>query len=336
MKVTPERLDKQLAGGLAPIYLLAGPERLIVEEAADAIRRAAREQQVSERIALTADGRFDWSELERATETGSLFASRRLVELRVPTGKPGAEGGKALRAWVEAGRDDVLLVMCDQWDWKQEKSVWFQAIERSGVFLAARTVKPHELPGWIGQRLRRAGFSADRAVCEFLAARLEGNLLAAAQEVDRLALLFASGPLTLAQVREAVADSARFDAFRLTELTLIGQAGAALRCIRGLRESGVAQVPILWALGRELDVAARIVADQRPAADIYRDLKIWPARQKPIDALVHRLGRVRIAECLIELSRLDLQTKGQAPGDFWVALERFVVTLAQVPNRSAA
>lgn len=336
MKIYADRLPEQLQRSLAPVYLIAGPERLIVEESADQIRRACREREIGERIRLSADGRFKWQELGQATETASLFATRRLVELRLPTGKPGTEGGKVLREWVESGREDVLMILCDQWEIAQEKSVWFKAIDGAGVFVPAWNIKPAQLPRWIEQRLRSRGLGGDNAVCRFLAERLEGNLLAAAQEVDRLALLFPKAQLTQDQVREAVADNARFDSFRLVELTLTGQTGAALRCIRGLRESDSPPVAVLWALGRELEAAWTVATTRAPAAEVYRELRIWAARQGPIEACVHRLGPRRLERLVQRLALLDLLSKGQAEGDFWVELERFCAAVALDPARNAA
>jgi len=336
VKIQPARLAAELERRLHPVYLFAGPERLIVEEAADQVRRACRAHDVVERIRLSADGRFDWGDLSRATETASLFATRRLVEIRLPTGKPGTEGGKALRAWVEQDRDDVLMLLADQWELAQEKSAWFKALDAAGLFIAAWAVKPAQLPRWIDQRLTSRGLSADASVARFLAERLEGNLLAAAQEVDRLALLFPGARLTLAQVREAVADNARFDSFRLVELSLTGQAGAALRCIRGLRETEVAPAAVIWAVGREVEVAWQVAVRRQPAAQTYRELQVWPSRQGPIEACIHRLGASRLEALIPRLSRLDRLAKGQAEGAFWVELERFCVALAQTPGRRAA
>ena len=336
MKIQPARLAQELQRRLHPVYLFAGPERLIVEEAADRVRRACREHQIGERIRLVADGRFDWNELARATENASLFASRRLVELRLPTGKPGAEGGKALRAWVEEARDDVLLVLADQWEMAQEKSAWFRALDEQGLFIAAWQIKPAQLPRWIEQRLDSRGLGADHAVCSFLAERLEGNLLAAAQEVDRLALLYPGARLNLDQVREAVADSARFDAFRLVELTLSGQPGAALRCVRGLRETDTAPAAVIWALGREVEVAWQVATSRQPAARIFAELKVWPSRQGAIEACIHRLGARRLDALIPRLSLLDRLSKGQADGAFWVELERLCMELARSPERRAA
>lgn len=337
MKLFAERLPEQLQRGLAPVYLIAGPERLIVEEAADQVRRACREHGVEERIRLTADRGFDWAELGQATETGSLFASRRLVELRLPTGKPGTEGGRTIRAWVEEGSDDVLLLICDQWEIAQERAAWAKAIEAAGVYVPAWNVKPERLPGWIEQRLKSRRLDAEPAVARFLAERLEGNLLAAAQEVDRLALLLPGQRLSLDAVREAVADSARFDAFRLAELVLSGQPGAALRCIRGLRESDAAAPGVLWALGRELEVAFEVARrGRRESPDrVFSELRVWKARQAPIRACVSRLGERRLERLIARLTRLDLLSKGQIEGSFWIELERLCTAVASVPARAA-
>ena len=336
MKLYAERLPDQLARQLAPVYLIAGPERLVVEEAADQVRKVCRQQQIDERIRLTADRSFRWDELGQSTETGSLFASRRLVELRLPTGKPGAEGGKVIRKWIEDQHDDVLLIICDQWEMAQERAAWVKAVEKAGVYVPAWNVKPHQLPRWIGQRLASRGLKADDEICRFLAERLEGNLLAAAQEVDRLALLFPDSRLELERVREAVADSARFDAFRLAELVMTGRAGAALRCIRGLRESDTPEPAVLWALGRELEIALAVARRGRRESPqrVFADLGVWKSRQAPIEACIRRNGERRLEQGVARLSRLDLLSKGQVQGDFWQALERLCVAMACPPRVS--
>lgn len=337
MKLYPERLPGQLAKGISPVYLIAGPERLIVEEAADEVRKACRAERIDERIRLTADRSFKWDELGQSTETGSLFASRRLVELRLPTGKPGAEGGKVIRTWIEDHHDDVLLIICDQWELAQERSAWVKAIEKAGVYIPAWSVKPARLPRWIGTRIGQKGLRAETEVCDFLAERLEGNLLAAAQEVDRLALLFPNSRLQLDEVRRAVADSARFDAFRLAELVMLGQPGAALRCIRGLRESDSPEPAVLWALGRELEIALDVARrSQRESAQrVFADLKVWQSRQPPIEACIRRNGPRRLEAAIARLSRLDLLSKGQIQGEFWLELERLCAGLASEPRAAS-
>lgn len=338
MKLYAERLPAQLSRQIAPVYLIAGPERLIVEEAADQVRKACRNQQIDERIRLNADRNFKWAELGQATETGSLFASRRLVELRLPTGKPGAEGGKTIRQWIDDEHDDVLLIICDQWKSDQERTAWVKAIEKAGVYVPAWSVKPPQLPRWIEQRLESRGLQTDDEVCRFLAERLEGNLLAAAQEVDRLALLFPGSRLELEQVREAVSDNARFDAFRLAELVMTGQGGAALRCVRGLRESDTPRPAVLWALGRELEIALTVARRGRHESPqrVFDELGVWKSRQPPIEACIRRNGPRRLEQGIGRLSRLDLLSKGQVEGDFWQELERLCAAMAGEPRSRAA
>ncbi|GAB4167650.1 MAG: DNA polymerase III subunit delta [Wenzhouxiangellaceae bacterium] len=331
MKIGPEALSAQLERGLKPVYLFAGPERLILEEAADQLRAACRRAGIDERIRLVVERGFDWGSLAASTETGSLFSSRRLVELRLPGGKPGTEGARALREHLERGGDDVLLVLADQWDRKQESSAWFRAVEGSGVFLHAPAVRPDQLPAWLARRLVSRGLEADRDVVAWLAQRLEGNLLAAAQQVDLLALLYPGKRLLLEDLERAVGDSARFDAFRLVELAMTGQTGAALRCIRGLRETDQPPAMIVWALGRELEIADQVARAPGRAAEIFRQQHVWPARQRPVQALVRRLGPVRISALWPGLSRLERLAKGQvheADRDaFWIELEDFCARL---------
>lgn len=331
MKLYPDKLDQRLNRGLDPVYLIAGPEHLLVEEACDAVRRAARQSDISERVVLEVDGRFDWGQLGAATETLSLFATRRLVEVRLPSGKPGREGGAALREWLQAGSDDVLLVKCGAWDLQQEKSTWAQALERAGVYLPCWTVKAGQLPDWIGRRLASRGLRANRAASQFLAARLEGNLLAAAQEIERLVLLYGRGAeLGLDELKAAVADNARFDSFRLVELVLSGQPGAAVRCIRGLRETDTAMPMIIAALARELQLLAafqrRIRSSSESAA--FNELKIWRARQAAISEAARRLSAAAVRSAVGGLSDLDRMAKSNDRHEFWVALERLCVGLA--------
>jgi len=331
VKLFPDRLVDRLNRGLDRVYLIAGPEYLLVEEGCDAIRAAVSAAGIGERIVLEADARFDWSRLDGATETLSLFATRRLVEVRLPSGKPGREGGAALRAWVEQGSDDVLLVKCGAWDLSQEKSAWARELDKAGVYVPCWTVKAGRLPEWISRRLASRGLRADRAACQFLAERLEGNLLAAAQEIERLALLYGEGArLGVDGLREAVTDSARFDSFRLVELVMSGQAGAAVRCVRGLRETDTPMPMVLSALSRELQTLA---AFQQRAPQIgeqaaFKELRVWPSRQGPLTAAATRLRAGRVRHAVARLSDLDRLIKSSEAHGFWIALERLSVDLA--------
>lgn len=330
MKVFPDKLAQSVAKAMAPTYLVAGPEALLVEEASDAIRTAAKQHGIDERVVIEADARFDWDRLTHATETGSLFATRRLVELRLPTGKPGKEGGAALRDWAAGSHDDVLLIKCQAWEIASERTAWFKAIESQGVFVPCWTVKAHQLPQWIERRLSAKGLRLDHASVQFLATRLEGNLLAAAQQVERLALLYPAGHhLRLDELKAAVEDNARFDAFRLTELVLRGDTGQALRSIRMLREADTAAPAIVAALARELQTLAAFVSLRRSqsAEQAFRALHVWSSRQAPMEAAAKRLDGRAIAGALADLSSLDRMSKSNAQHRFWVGLERVCVAL---------
>lgn len=334
MKLFPEKLAARLEQHIDPVYLVAGQEPLLIEEACDAVRRAARQAGIDERIVLEADARFDWQQIASATETSSLFASRRLVEVRLPTGKPGREGGAVLREWVERGSDDVLLVKCSDWEFRSESAAWVKALDGAGVYVPCWKVKPARLPEWIERRLQSRGVSVDRPAATFLAERLEGNLLAAAQEIERLVLLYGRGRVDLDQVREAVADSARFDSFRLIELVLTGQPGAAVRCIRGLKEADTPMPMIVGALARELQTIGDFqkLAGRMPPAKAFAALRIWKSRQRPVADAAKRMRPETVRRALAELSDLDGLAKSSRKGEFWVRLERLSVGLAT--NRS--
>ena len=335
MKLFPDRLAGRLDSRLDPVYLVAGPELLLVEEACDAIRRKARSEGVAERVVVDADARFDWQQFGNASENLSLFASQRLIELRLPSGKPGRDGGAALREWVKTDSQDILLIKCQAWEMASEKTAWFRDVEKAGVFVPCWSVKPDRLVQWISQRMAERGLRTDRAACSFLAERLEGNLLAAAQEIERLALLYGQGAsLTIDQVRSAVADSARFDSFRLVELVLNGQPGAAARCIRGLVEADTPMPMVVFALARELQIieAFQTLSRSMPAGRAMAELKVWKSRQAAIETAARRLQPDRVRQSLAEMSDLDRLSKSNARHEFWLRLERLCVNLCD-PTR---
>ena len=331
MKVFPDKLEATLARGVAPVYLIAGPELLLVEESCTAIREAARALGVTERLVINADGRFDWDELSLSTETGSLFASRRLVELRLPTGKPGRQGGEALRAWVERGGDDVLLIKASAWEMASERSAWFKVVEQAGVFVPCWAVKPARFPRWLADRLAQRNLQVDQASIAFLADRLEGNLLAAAQEVERLALRHPNGArLDRDALQSAIADSARFSSFRLVEHVLNAQAGAALRCIRGLVQAETPPPLVVAALANELQVlvALQTLLPRTSAQKAFEQLKVWPSRRPMLESAASQLQPAAVRRALADLSGLDRMAKGERADLFWSSLERWCVRLS--------
>ncbi|MDY6943010.1 MAG: DNA polymerase III subunit delta [Pseudomonadota bacterium] len=342
MPISPDKLDGQLARGLPPVVVLGGDEPLLIEEAADSVRRTARERGYTERQVLFAEPGFDWSILGAQAATMSLFGEQRLLELRLPTGKPGDAGAKALLAYADHLPDDtVLLVICGALDAAARRSKWYKALEAAGVAVQAWPLDERRFPGWINARLARAGLRPTPEALGLLVERTEGNLLAARQEVTKLALL-CSGPEVDAQtVLAAVGDSARYSLFELVDAALSGQVRPAMRMLAALREEGVEPPLILWGLTRELRVMVR--ASARADGGVLSDqawgqLGVQP-RRKALLAKALRRHRTLDWECLLALAaRADRVAKGVTPGSVWIEVVNLVSALAgaQTPARAVA
>lgn len=327
---------KQLAAGeLAPAYLIAGAEHLLVIEAADALRARARELGYAERVVFDVDAQFDWDQLANSGRSMSLFASRRLIDLRLPTGRPGKEGSAALVEWCQAPPPDtVLLVSAHDWSRKHE-GAWSAAIERIGRLVALWPLKAEELPDWIGARMASRGLEATPDAIALLASRIEGNLLAAAQEVDKLALLHAGSRLDVEALEASVADDARYDVFRLADAALGGDAGRALHIVAGLRAEGEELIPMLGWLLTQLRMLARIAAASSADAAL-RSERIWPASRESLIRRALKGGdRSHWEACLQQAGRIDRIAKGRGDGDAWRELERLVAAIAS-PRRAAS
>ncbi len=333
MLLKPDSLSAHLQarhknGALAPIYVIASDEALLAIEAADAIRGAARALGYGERDVLHADGRFDWSRLTAAAQGLSLFSEKRIVEIRLPTGKPGKVGGEALRAHAQNAPADVLtLVALPRLDRATRQSAWATALEHAAVWIDIERVERASLAPWIGARLARNHQRAGKDVLEFIAERVEGNLLAAHQEIGKLALLFPAGELTLAQVRDAVLSVARYDVFSLPPVLLAGDRARALRLLAGLRAEGEPLPLVLWLVAEELRTMLRAQASMaagRPFAAAARELRIWGPREKLMPAALRRLSSATLATLLARCAEVDRLIKGlQAPrrdSDPWLEL----------------
>ena len=335
MEIKPDRVAAQLAAGpLRPAWLIAGPEPLLVLEAADAVRAAARGQGISEREVFEAEGNQrepDWGALEASFNAPGLFSSRRLVELRLPTGKPGVEGAKVVAAFCADPPGDVcLLVTCGEWSQKHGGK-WSQAIGQLGVIVIASSIKPHELPDWIDRRLRSKGLKADRDAVQRLAERVEGNLLAAAQEIDKLALLSDGGTLDVARMEALVADAARFDVFRLVDAAMNGQGALVSRMIAGLRAEGDSVLALLGMVVKELQRAAavaRVHARGGNLAAEFRAQQIWESKQAAYRRALQRHPAARWERFVADAGLVDRIAKGRASGDAWVTLERLLLAVA--------
>jgi DNA polymerase-3 subunit delta len=335
-----EQLPRALAKGVGPLWVVHGDEPLLALEAGDRIRAAAKAAGCDEREVLIAEAHFDWSRLRQAAASTSLFATRRLIDLRVPSGKPGVEGGKALAAYVrDLPPDTVTLIVLGEVDWRAQKSAWFGALESAGQVVEARKVGADALPGWLERRLKAQGQSADAATLGFVAQAVEGNLMAAHQEVQKLGLLFPEGPLAFDEVRGAVLDVARFDVFDLGHALLAGDAAKALRVLRVLRAAGEGLPFIVWKVADEARGLLLVqAAVQRGVAlpQALRDAQVWGDRAKAIGPALKRADADTLTDALRESARIDRIAKGVERGDAWEALERLVVRLASPAPAAAA
>jgi len=333
MRISSEQLQQHLSRELKPLYCVFGDETLLALEASDRIRARARAEGYSERDVLTADSGFKWSELAFAGNSRSLFASRRVLELRVPTGKPGTEGSGALQTYCEGlPPDTVTLVVLPGIDWRAQKAGWFEALERAGVLVEAKTVARKALPEWIAGRLRAQGQDADPETLDFIAERVEGNLLAAHQEVQKLALLFPAGRVAFEQVREAVLDVARYDVFNLGEALLEGDVLHLSRMMDGLRGEGVAPPLVLWAIAEEIRAIGRVldgVAAGRTPPQLWRDAKVWGQSHQGLMQRHHRrFTRDQVEAAIAHAAKVDRMVKGLIRGDAWSELLQLCLRFA--------
>lgn len=336
MKVYPDKLDQQLGRGTAPIYLVHGDEPLQIDEVSDRLRSHARSEGFDERTVIVANHDDDWQLLRSAGDSLSLFAERRLVELRLPTGKPGRVGGEALKNWAANPPPDVLLLISSaKLDRGGASSAWFKAIDSVGVTIAVWPVDADRLPEWLRARLARHGLHATPEALSLIAERVEGNLLAAAQEAERLALLYPAGELDVGKVVAAVADSARYSINDLVPAVLRGDAARAVRILRGLEATGEQPVLVLWALSAEIRAGARVAEAQAAGAGMDAAMKgagVWPKRQADLKQAVARHDAAQWLRFLSEATKLDRHTKGQEPGNVWIAFERLCVGIAGIAD----
>ncbi len=297
--------------------------------------RAQKNSGYSEREVLDADASFDWNELSMLGAAMSLFASRRVIDLRLPTGKPGKEGAAALIRYCQnPPPDTILLITCTQWS-KAHQAAWVEAIESAGVFVPLWPLKPNELPDWIARRMAARGLKPDRGAIDMLAERIEGNMLAAAQEIDKLALLHGAQPLDAATLEALVADSARFDVFRLTDAALSGDAARALRILAGLRSEGEQVPPLLgWVLSNQLQLLARLATAGNNLGTALRNERVW-LRARGHVSQGAGTRRACALGCMpdAQASRVDRISKGRGYGDAWIELERLLTAIAVAPAR---
>ncbi|MEC4720274.1 DNA polymerase III subunit delta [Noviherbaspirillum sp. CPCC 100848] len=337
MQLRADALESHLAKALAPLYVITSDEHLLALEAADRIRKAARANGYSEREVLVVERSFKWGALLAANQSQSLFGDRKLIELRIPTGKPGKDGGQALQEYVGGlNPDNVTLITLPKLDWQTQKAAWVAALQQAGVYIDIPLVERAQLPAWIGARLAAQKQSADRQSIDFIADRVEGNLLAAHQELQKLALLHPEGKLGFEQVQDAVLNVARYDVFKLNEAMLSGDTARLVRMIEGLKGEGEALPLVLWAMAEEIRTLLKIksgAAQGRPIGMLLKEYRIWGPRERLMEPAVKRLRLSTLETALQEAAQIDKMVKGLRArafaGDAWDALLQLGLKVAR-------
>ncbi len=345
MQLALPQLSAHLQKGLRSLYTLHGDEPLLVQEAADAIRSAARAQGYTERTVHTVAGaHFDWSEVLASGSSLSLFADRQIVEVRIPSGKPGKEGSPAIQQLAQAAQgntDTLTLFLLPRLDAATKKGAWFGALDNFGVTLQVEPVERQALPMWIAQRLQlqgqrvAAGEEGQRTL-QFFADRVEGNLLAAHQEIQKLGLLYPAGELSQSQVEGAVVNVARYDVFKLSEAVLSGQVARVQRMLEGLQAEGEAAVLVHYTLAEDIRALKRVkdaMAAGRPLPMALRENRIWGAKEKLFERILPRLSDANLARMLLAAHQVDGIVKGlkvpEWPTDGWQALQRLAMRMSR-------
>lgn len=340
MRLSFDQLAQHLERELRPFYVLTGDEPLALKEGVDALRQAARRHGCDERLSFTAERYFDWKQLKSSGQSASLFASRRLLELHIPSGKPGIEGSKALQEF--AGKlpvDTVTLITLPKLDKTAQGSAWFGALEKAAVVVPLLSVEIEQLPRWIGKRLQSQGQQADEATLEFLANQVEGNLLAAHQEIQKLGLLYPAGKLDAEAVREAVLNVSRYDVFQLGDALLDGDVPRTAKILQGLEAEGVQPLALLGVLAWLLRGVTRVkLAESRGEnlANAMQQAKIWGDRQAQVRRMLTRVSLRQLQAAMLKMAEIDKICKGIAPGKPWLEIARLCIGLARSGTRRQA
>lgn len=332
MRISLSQLNADLSKRITPLYLISGDEPLQAGEAADAIRHAAKKAGFLNREVFSAEGNFDWKQLSFAADSSSIFADKKIIDLRVPSGKFGIEGAKAIGEYCERlSNDNLLLISTAKLDSSSLKSKWFQTVDKIGVVVQVFPLEGQDLIQWLQQRLLKRGLQLDAPAVKIIASRIEGNLLAAAQEVEKLYVLYGAGQLSTEMVENAVADSSRFDVFKLTEAVLAGRVNRATRILHALEEEGIAAPVVLWALSRE----ARALMELKTATHkeaVFKKHFIWDKRKQAINQALSRLSLGVLQQIFILSAKADRQIKGQQSGDGWETLLLVCLAFCGVKN----
>jgi len=333
MAVNADQLPTLLSRSLEPVYLVAGEEALLVQECRDQIIEAARKRGYLERDVYQVEGKFDWNSIAADSAAPSLFSAQKIIDIRLPAGKPGKDGAKVLGNMANSpDPDHLLLVSCGQWSAASRKTKWAGTLAKHGVLVEIWPVKPNQLPNWIRNRMLKVGLDPDPDAVLLLSDLVEGNLLAAQQEIDKLLLLDQGSTVTAQLIRRSVANSARFNSFRLVECSLQGRLDECLRVASGLHRMNTPIQIVVGALYRELSLAGTVRAAIRSGeneSSVFRKFNVWSTRQGPMKTAIRRLSADNLDDSFRSLALIDRQSKGRAAGDPWQTLDRLLWHLCE-------
>ncbi|MEO1888270.1 MAG: DNA polymerase III subunit delta [Methyloprofundus sp.] len=333
MWLKAEQLPAALAQKLVAIYLISGDEPLQLGEAADAVRLAAKNAGYDNRELLTVDAHFNWLEFLQAADAMSIFSEKKIIDLRLPSGKPGMEGSKALVSYCERlPEDTLLLITAGKLDKSGKKTKWVTTLEKHGVAIQVWPLEGSDLLQWLDKRLQRRGLSTNKQGLSLIASRVEGNLLAANQEIEKLYVLYGEGTLSEEQITRVVADASRYDVFNLVNAALSGRVGRINKILNGVRHEGIAAPIVLWALTREIrsliSIQQQLGAGQ-PRNSVFMKHQVWDKRQKLVSHALTRLSRPDLLAGLLVAAKTDRQIKGEEVGDCWESLLEISLMLAK-------
>ncbi len=335
MRIKPEQLSVALKKSLAPVYFISGDEPLQLGEIADAIRKAAKKAGFENREILSAETGFEWNQLAFTADSYSLFADKKIIDLRLPSGTPGIEGSKALIAYCERlPEDTILLVTAGKIAGSALKTKWLEALDKKGVVIQVWPLEGNDLIRWLQQRAEQRELRIETEGLRILASRIEGNLLAAAQEIEKLYVLYGTANLSSRQISEAVADSSRYDVFKLMDSVLAGSVGRILKVLSGLRSEGVATPIVLWALTREARVLIKMklaISQGQNREVVFKNNQIWDKRKQLISNALSQLSDNDLNNILVLSAKADRQIKGQESGDAWETLLALCLLFASAP-----
>lgn len=344
MKLRTDQLDNHLKRQLTPVYIVSGDEPLQVSECCDQIRHQARQMGFSERHVYHAESGFDWGELLQAANSLSLFAQKQILELRMPNGKPGDTGRKALLEYIKhPSEDNLLLIITDRLDNATQKSKWFKALEQSGTFIPVWPIESSQLPQWISRRLQTDGYAASPEVLSLISERVEGNLLAASQEIEKLKLLAKDRVIDEETVKESVSDSARYDVFQLLDTALEGNIKQCVRILGGLRGEGIEPPVVLWALARDIRLLSHLsrLKSRGLSTDLAIDQSakvlgfapfILKRRRALLDKCLQRHSERNLRQMLVGAGQVDRCVKGLEKNNPWDELLSLVLFLGGCPG----